>query len=135
MDVRMDLSRIVIQDTSDQQIIFLRERGGEREFPIVIGDSEAYAIDRRLKGLKKARPMTHDLLAEIIERLGGELEKIVINDLKNHTFYAKLVIRAGGQIIEIDSRPSDALALGVAGQPDPTPVYVSEHVLREVLGQ
>ena len=132
MDIRMDLARIVIQDTTDQQIIFLRERDGEREFPIVIGDSEAYAIDRRLKGFKKARPMTHDLMAEIIERLGGDLEKIVINDLKNHTFYAKLVIRANGEMIEIDSRPSDAIALGVASE---TPIFVSEHVLREVLRQ
>ncbi len=77
MDVPVDLSRIVIQDTSDQQIIFLREHGGEREFPIVIGDAEACAIDRRLKGYKKARPMTHDLLADVIEKLSGELEKIV----------------------------------------------------------
>ena len=132
MDIRMDLARIVIQDTTDQQIIFLRERDGEREFPIVIGDSEAYAIDRRLKGFKKARPMTHDLIAEIIERLGGDLEKIVINDLKNHTFYAKLVIRANGEMIEIDSRPSDAIALGVASE---TPIFVNEQVLREVLRQ
>lgn len=129
MEVRMDLSRIVIQDTSDQQIIFLRERGGTREFPIVIGDSEACAIDRRLKGYKRARPMTHDLMADIIEAMHGELEKIVINDLKNHTFYAKLVIRSGGEITEVDSRPSDAIALGVASE---TPIFVSEHVLREV---
>ena len=129
MDVRMSLARIVIQDTSEQQIIFLREVDGTREFPIVIGDAEALAIDRRLKGYKKARPMTHDLLAEVISRLGAELEKIVINDLKNHTFFAKLVLRASGEIVEIDSRPSDAIALGVASD---TPVYVSEHVLREV---
>lgn len=129
MDIRMNLARIVIQDTSDQQIIFLREAEGEREFPIVIGDAEALAIDRRLKGYKKARPMTHDLLADIIEHLGAELEKIVINDLKNHTFYAKLILRANGEIIEIDSRPSDAIALGVASE---TPIFVSEHVLREV---
>jgi bifunctional DNase/RNase len=130
MEVRVDLARIVIQDGSDQQIIFLREHGGEREFPIVIGDSEACAIDRRLKGYKKARPLTHDLLADVIEKLHGELEKIVINDLKNHTFYAKLVIRVtGGELVEIDSRPSDAIALGVASN---TQIYVSEHVLREL---
>jgi bifunctional DNase/RNase len=129
MDVRVDLSRILIQDTSDQQIIFLREREGSREFPIVIGDSEALAIDRRLKGYKKARPMTHDLMADLIERLHGELEKIVISDLKEHTFYAKLVLRLNGEIIEVDSRPSDAIALGVAAD---TPIFVSEHVLREV---
>jgi bifunctional DNase/RNase len=129
MDVRMNLARIVIQDTSDQQIIFLREAEGEREFPIVIGDAEALAIDRRLKGYKRGRPMTHDLLADIIGRLGAEFEKIVINDLKDHTFYAKLVLRARGEVLEIDSRPSDAIALGVASD---TPIFVSEHVLREV---
>ncbi len=131
MDIRMSLARIVIQDTSDQQIIFLREVEGEREFPIVIGDPEALAIDRRLKGYKKARPMTHDLLADVIEKMGGELEKIVINDLKNGTFYARLVLRVDGRLIEVDSRPSDAIALGV-GTTNETPVYVSEHVLREV---
>lgn len=130
MEVRVDLARIVIQDGNEQQIIFLREHGGEREFPIVIGDSEACAIDRRLKGYKKARPLTHDLLADVIDKLHGELEKIVINDLKDHTFYAKLVIRvAGGELVEIDSRPSDAIALGVASN---TQIFVSEHVLREL---
>ncbi len=129
MEVRMDLSRIVIQDGSQQGIIVLRERDGEREFPILIGDSEACAIDRRLKGYKKARPMTHDLLADLIEHLHGELEKIVINDLKNHTFYAKLIIRQQSEVIEVDSRPSDAIALGVASD---TPIFVDEHVLQEV---
>jgi len=129
MEVRVDLARIVIQDTSDQQVIFLRERDGEREFPIVIGDAEALAIDRRLKGYKRSRPMTHDLMSDIIERLGAELKKIVINDLQNHTFYAKLIMRSRGEIIEVDSRPSDAIALGVASE---TAIYVNEHVLREV---
>jgi len=131
MDIRMSLARIVIQDTADQQIIFLREVDGDREFPIVIGDTEALAIDRRLKGYRKARPMTHDLLADVIEKMGGELEKIVINDLKDGTFYARLVLRVDGRLIEVDSRPSDAIALGV-GTANETPVYVSEHVLREV---
>ncbi len=129
MEVRVDLARIVIQDTSDQQIIFLREHDGEREFPIVIGDAEALAIDRRLKGYKRARPMTHDLMSDIIQVLGAELEKIVVNDLKNHTFYAKLVLRSREEVIEIDSRPSDAIALGVASD---TAIFVNEHVLREV---
>jgi bifunctional DNase/RNase len=131
MDVRMNLARIVIQDTSSEQIIFLREADGDREFPILIGDAEAIAIDRRLKGYKRTRPMTHDLLADVITRLGAELEKIVINDLKDHTFYAKLVLRFRGEVVEIDSRPSDAIAVGVGLANDP-PVFVSEHVLREV---
>lgn len=132
MDVRVDLSRILIQDMSEHQIIFLRERDGPREFPIVIGDSEALAIDRRLKGAKRARPMTHDLMADLIEKLHGDLEKIVINDLKEHTFFAKLVLRLNGEVVEVDSRPSDAIALGVASD---TPIFVSEHVLREVCRQ
>jgi len=126
MEVRCDLARIIITDTSDQQIIVLRERDGERMFPIVIGSSEAHAIDRRLKGIPMPRPLTHDLLANIIKEFGGELEKIVINDLKEHTFYAKLVIRHNGQLIEVDARPSDAIAVGVAGD---VPIYVEDHVL------
>ena len=128
VDVQVDLARIVIQDTSDQQYIYLREHGGTREFPIVIGNTEACAIDRRLKGHKIQRPMTHDLLADVIEQLGGQLEKIIIHDLKNHTFYARLVVRSGGKLVEVDSRPSDAIALGVASD---TPIFVSEHVLKE----
>ncbi len=129
MEVRMDLARIVISDTQDQQIIVLRERGGSRQFPIVIGLPEACAIDRRVKNIPTPRPLTHDLLANVIRELDGELEKIVIHDLRDHTFFAKLVIRHGGELIEIDSRPSDAIALGVASD---TAIYVEEGVLRQV---
>ncbi len=130
MDVPMELSRIVITELGDQQVIFLKETEGERSFPILIGISEALAIDRRLKGMVTPRPMTHELLAAVIEALGGALEKIVINDLRNHTFYARLCIRQGARLLEIDSRPSDAIALGAALG---TPVYVAEHVLEGVL--
>ena len=130
MDVRMELSRIVITETSPQQVIFLKEVGGERSFPIVIGINEALAIDRRLKGVEFPRPMTHDLLASVIEALGGRLAKIVINDLRDHTFIATLYIERNGEMITVDSRPSDAIALGVAFD---TPIYVAEHVLEEVV--
>ncbi len=129
MDVRMDLVRIIIRETDDQQIIILRERDGDRQFPIVIGIQEAWAIDQRLKGLTKPRPMTHDLLASVIESLDCELERIVIHDLRDHTFYAKLVIRSNGELVEVDARPSDAIALGVACE---TPIFVSESVLHDV---
>jgi bifunctional DNase/RNase len=129
MEVRMDLSRIIISETSDQQIIVLKERSGARQFPIVIGIHEALAIDRRLKGFPTQRPLTHELLANVIESMSGDLERIVIHDLRDHTFYAKLVIRQNGNLLEIDSRPSDAIALGVASD---TPIYVAEQVLREV---
>ncbi len=126
MEVRCDLAKIIITETSDQQIIVLRERDGERAFPIVIGSFEAAAVDRRLKGIPAARPLTHDLLATVIEQLGGELEKIVISDLREGTFFAKLVVRHGGQLIEVDARPSDAIALGIAGD---VAIYVEDHVL------
>lgn len=129
MEVRVDLAQIVICETRDQQIIVLRERGGPRALPIVIGLTEALAIDRRVKGHQLQRPMTHDLLANVIESLSAELEKIVINDLQDHTFYARLVLRSHGQLIEVDSRPSDAIALGVASD---VPIYVEEDVLNAV---
>jgi bifunctional DNase/RNase len=129
MELRMDLSKIIIAETGDQQVIWLREREGQRQFPIVIGMNEVLAIDRRVKGQRPVRPLTHELLANVIEVLDAELERIVIHDLQDHTFYAKLVLRVGGELKEIDSRPSDAIALGVASD---TPIYVEERVLEAV---
>ena len=125
MEVEVELSRIIINEASDQQIIVLKERGGKRSFPIVIGIVEIFAIDRRLKGIKPPRPMTHDLLDSVIKNLGAKIEKILINDLKNHTFYAKITLSLNGQTVEIDSRPSDAIALCAASN---APIYVAEHV-------
>ena len=131
--VRMELSRIIISELQDQQIIVLHEVDGGRQFPIVIGSPEALAIDRRLKGVTPARPMTHDLLANIVEAMGGTVDRIEIHNLENHTFFARVVIkRMGGgpeQWIAVDSRPSDAIAVGVATN---VPIYVAEHVLEEV---
>lgn len=128
MAVRMELSRILIREMVDMQIIELSEVEGDRKFPIVIGLPEAFAIERRLKGIEIPRPQTHDLLASIITQLGGHLREIVINDLVDGTFYAKLVIMQDGHEVEVDSRPSDAIALGVA---EGVPIYVAEHVLSQ----
>ncbi len=129
MYVEMSLARIIINETCEQQVIWLAESSGERQFPIVIGANEAVAIDRRVKGFKPPRPMTHDLMAQIIESLDGTLEQILINDLQDHTFYAKLVIRHDSELIEVDARPSDAIALGIASE---TQILVAEHVLNAV---
>jgi len=129
MSVRMELARIIIKELQDEQIIVLKEVDGDRSFPIVIGAVEAAAIDRRLKGVLAPRPMTHDLLANVIEELGGELEAIEINNLQTHTFFARLHIRQNGELIKVDSRPSDAIALGIAGN---VPILVAEHVLDEL---
>lgn len=128
MAVQMELSRILIREMADMQIIELTEMDGERTFPIVIGLPEAFAIERRLKGIQIERPQTHDLLASVINHLQGELKRIVIHDLVSGTFFAKLVVLQDGEEIEIDSRPSDAIALGIAQS---VPIYVAEHVLEQ----
>jgi len=129
MAVLMELHKIIISELQDSQIIVLKEVDGERNFPIVIGNPEAMAIDRRLNRKETLRPMTHDLLASVIEKMGGTLERIEINDLADHTFFALLHIRKNGQVVQVDSRPSDAIALGIATT---VPIYVAEHVLNAV---
>jgi len=143
--VRMELSRILIRELNDYQIIELREvpsgsgeaaSGGEddaRSFPIVIGLPEAQAIDRRLKGTQIKRPQTHDLLANVIREMGGTLESITIHSLEDHTFYARLdVKRDDGKLVQVDSRPSDAIALGIAGG---VPIFVEEQVLNSAMNE
>jgi len=125
----MELHKIIISEMQDKQLIWLKEVDGERKFTIVIGSPEALAIDRRLNDKQTPRPMTHDLLASVIETLGGQIDRIVINDLQNGTFFARIHIRQDGKMLEIDSRPSDAIALGIATM---VPIFVAEHVLEEV---
>jgi len=131
MLVRMDLARIVIVDSEDEKMsmIVLRETDGDRAFPILIGIHEAYAIDRRTKGIMVQRPMTHDLIERILGSLECDLKQVVINELRDSTFYAKLIVRANGHLIEIDSRPSDAIAVAAGSE---TPIFVDDSVLSEV---
>ena len=129
MAVRVELARILIRETEDSHIVELKEADGERCFPIVIGLHEAAAIERRLMDKKPPRPQTHELLANLIESLGATVEKVLISDIRDHTFFARLHLRRDGKMIDIDSRPSDAIALGVAMD---VPFFVEEHVLEEV---
>jgi uncharacterized protein len=130
----MELSRIIISEINDQQVIYLKEVDGDRTFPILIGIFEATSIDRRVKQYQSPRPLTHDLLVGIVEGLGAELQDVEISDLKDHTYYAKLRIRQDGELVEIDARPSDAIAVAVTCDPQ-LPIYVSEEVLNDVLGE
>ena len=129
MPVQMALKRIIISEVHDQQVIMLMEVEGERSFPIVIGIFEATSIDRRVKGMPSPRPLTHDLVASVVENMGGELQDVYINDLREHTYFAKLRIRHEGELVEVDCRPSDAIALAVTAK---VPIYVAEDVLGEV---
>jgi hypothetical protein len=121
-------------DVSESQFIFLKEIDGERSFPIVIGLFEATSIDRRVRGVCSPRPLTHDLIVSVVENLGGELQDVIISELKDHTYFAKLRVRHDGELIEIDARPSDAIAVAVTCDP-PLPIFVNEDVLNDVLGE
>jgi bifunctional DNase/RNase len=124
----MELKRIIISEVHEHQIIVLREVEGERSFPIVIGIFEATSIDRRVKNIIPPRPLTHDLIVAVAEQMGGEVQDIVISDLQEHTYFAKLRIRKDGELIEIDCRPSDAIAVAVTAK---VPIWVAEDVLAE----
>ena len=134
MPVPMELSRIIISEINDNQVIYLKEIEGERTFPILIGIFEATSIDRRVKNYPSPRPLTHDLIVSVVEQMGGQFQDVVISELKEHTYYAKLRVRQNGELIEIDARPSDAIAVAVTCQPA-LPIFVNEEVLNDVLGE
>ena len=133
MMIQMELSRIVISEINNQQVIYLREVGGTREFYIVIGIFEATSIDRRVKGVPIQRPLTHDLARQICDALGGEMQDIVITRIEEQTYFAQLRIRQGEKLIEIDARPSDAIAMAMIPQP-PLPIFIDENVLLKAMG-
>jgi bifunctional DNase/RNase len=130
MPVEMQLARIIISEINESQVVFLKEVDGDRQFPILIGIFEATSIDRRVKDIARPRPLTHDLIVEIVEAMGGELDSVVISELKDATYYASLRVKSDGELIEIDARPSDAIAIAVTNTPH-LPIYVEEEVLEE----
>lgn len=128
MPIQLELKRIIINEIDDDQVIVLNEIGGDRSLPIVIGLFEATSIERRVKGIATPRPLTHDLIVSAIEMLGGEIRDITISELKNHTYYAKLRIEQEGEMMEMDCRPSDAVAISVTAR---VPIFVSDSVFGE----
>jgi bifunctional DNase/RNase len=133
MLIEMQLARIIISEINENQLVFLKEIDGERQFPILIGIFEATSIDRRVKGIDRPRPLTHDLLVGAIELMGGELESVVISELRDHTYFANLRVRSeDGEQLELDARPSDAIAVAVTCDP-PLPIFVEEQVLEQAM--
>jgi bifunctional DNase/RNase len=126
--VECELARIVIRENSDAQYIILREKGGNRAFPIVIGPYEAAEINRKVMGRTTPRPLTHDLLRSALTELGGRILEIEVDDLRDGTFFAKLVVEQNGRTLRVDSRPSDAIALAIA---EGITIRVAEHVLAD----
>ncbi|MDD4938907.1 MAG: bifunctional nuclease family protein [Candidatus Omnitrophica bacterium] len=127
--VEMELNKIVIDEKRHDQLIVLKEKGGERILPIVIGLNEASAIKLKISGFQPPRPLTHDLLHTTIENLHASIEKIIIDKLEENTFHAKLVIKTGsGDIKVIDARPSDSIALAVRAR---APIFVEDDVVKQ----
>ncbi|MBA3709248.1 MAG: bifunctional nuclease family protein [Planctomycetes bacterium] len=127
------LSQIVIDESSDQQVIFVTEREGGRRIPITIGPLEAMAIDRAIKGQRFKRPLTHDLLIAVLERLNATCREVRIVDLREGIFYAQIILVTGdGREIILDCRPSDAIAVMV--RIPQVPLLIAEEVLAEAGG-
>lgn len=124
--IEMELNKIIIDEKRPDQVIILKEKKGERALPIVIGLLEASSIKMKLSGYTPPRPLTHDLLYSILENMGVKLERVVIDTIKNNTFYAKLFLRLDGQTKVVDARPSDSIALAVRTK---SPIFVEENVL------
>ncbi len=131
MLVEMELREIqIVDDPARHQVVVLAEKGGSRAFPIYIGLFEASAMDLAVHNQKAPRPMTHDLLYNVLDGLGAQLLEVRVDELRNETFFGKLVIqRADGDVVLVDTRPSDALILAAKRN---LPVFVDEAVLDEV---
>ena len=128
--IEMELSKIVIDEKRDGQLIVLKEKSGDRILPIVIGLHEASSIKIKLSGFNPPRPLTHDLLFATIVSLNAVIERVVIDKLEENTFHAKLMIRtAEGQERSIDARPSDSIALAVRAH---VPIYVDDSIVRQM---
>ncbi len=124
--VEMVIDSIRVSLMNYQRVVILKEKMADRYLPIWIGPSEADAIAVKLQGVNVPRPLTHDLLSSIIQTMGAHINSILVSDLKNDTFYAKITIDMNGSQFEVDSRPSDALALAVRVE---APIFVDESVL------
>lgn len=128
MAVRMLIKGLMMDPVTNMPILVLRDEAGERTLPIWIGMFEAHAVALQLENSGAARPMTHDLLKQMIEALGGTVAEVHITDVREGTFYALIYLLANGELTAVDARPSDALALALRSR---APVFVAEHVLSD----
>lgn len=126
--IEMVVDSIRVSLTNYQRVVILKEKNADRYLPIWIGPAEADAIAIKLQGVQVPRPLTHDLLRSVINALGANVRSVLVNDLANDTFYAKIILDSDGKTTEIDSRPSDALALAVRAK---VPIFAEEAVLEK----
>jgi len=131
-EIEVELVQVVFDETKDQQTIRLREKNGSRSFQIIIGTHEAVEIHRKLLGRTAPRPLTHDLIGQVLHITGSEIERVVVSDLRNGTFYATIYLSlVNGETAPVDARPSDAIALAIANNCAQR-LFVMEHVFDEL---
>ena len=126
--LEVTVSDIGLDRNTNSPVVILRERGGVRILPIWIGAAEANAIAMELKGVKAQRPLTHDLLKQIIVGLGGDLRRVVISSVKENTYFAELLIHRDDHVFQVDARPSDSIALALRLN---APIFTSDQLLDE----
>jgi bifunctional DNase/RNase len=126
--VRVQLARIVKNDLTDKQLIYLKEIDGDRQFPIIIGFFEATNIDLRVTHTERPpRPLTHDLIVGVAQSLGAKIDSVVITNFQDDIFYAVLRLLRNGETIDVDARPSDAIAVAASFRPI-LPIWVAQEV-------
>lgn len=124
--IEMTIDSIRVSLMNYQRVVILKEKTADRYLPIWIGPAEADAIAVKLQGVKLERPLAHDLLRSVVDTLGARVNSIIVSDLKNDVFYAKIILNVNGDQVEVDARPSDALALAVRVE---VPIFVEESVM------
>jgi len=124
--IRMSVAHLGVDRSTNSPVVVLREVGGERSLPIWIGTNEANAIAMELQGIKAERPMTHDLLRNLIAGMGCELRRVQITDLRDDTYFAELLIVRGEEVIQVDARPSDSIALALRCN---APIFTTDALL------
>lgn len=126
MQIEMTIKGLMIDPITNMPIIILRDENGQRVLPIWVGVFEANAIALQIENVQTPRPMTHDLLKNVIDDLRGHVERIVVCELKENTFYARIHMSSNGRAFEVDARPSDAIALALRTR---SPIFVEEEVI------
>jgi bifunctional DNase/RNase len=126
--IKVKIDSIQVSLMSEHRVVILKDVNTERYLPIWIGPYEADAIAIRLRNVEIARPLTHDLLKNVIAKMGGEVSYIIVDDLRNDTFYANVAVDLDGRRVKIDSRPSDAIALAVRAN---APIFVTEDIMAQ----
>jgi len=131
MDIKLDVQGVLTDSKTETQVVLLRAEDGKDVLPIWVGTVEGSAIKLALDGILPARPMTHDLLKSMMEHLGLRVQKVIITEIKNNTYYALIYVESGGSLLSIDSRPSDAIALALRSH---VPIYTTAEVLKQKAG-